>query len=55
MKVVRHDRIADEVDPEDSGKLAEPFFDPGFSVVEILPEMASSPMSKKRLTVRLKT
>jgi hypothetical protein len=37
MKVVRHDRIADQVDSEERGKLAEVIFDPRFSVVEILP------------------
>jgi hypothetical protein len=37
MKVVRHDRIADQVDTEERGKLAEVIFDPRFSVVEILP------------------
>jgi hypothetical protein len=37
MKVVRHDRIADQVDAEERCKLAEVFLDPHLSMVEILP------------------
>jgi hypothetical protein len=37
MKVVRHDRIADQVDTESRGKLTEVFLDPRLSVIEILP------------------
>jgi hypothetical protein len=35
--VVRHDRIADQVDSEECCKLAEVLFDPHLSVIEILP------------------
>ena len=40
------DRIADPVDAERSGKLAEVFFDPRLSVIETLPSNSVIPHQK---------